>query len=218
MTRILVIDDHAIVRQAITQFLVDKRLAKEVIEAATGEAALRLLKRGKWNLVLLDIALPDHNGLELLRQIRQTPGAPPVLMFSMYGEELYGVRALKSGAAGYLCKTAEPAELEQAVRQTLAGRKYLSVSLAETLARYIATDSGQLPHEKLSSREYQTLCLLGSGKRLSDVADILSLSVKTVSVYRTRLLEKLNLANNAELTYYVLRNHLVEMDSGQTAS
>ncbi len=151
------------------------------------------------------------NGIEVLKRLRRKAPRVPVLMFSMYREDQYAVRALKAGAAGYLSKTSNAAEMMNAVRQVAAGRKYVSAQMAEALADYVSLDGDQLPHERLSDREYQTLCMLGSGKRLTDIAHALSLSVKTVSVYRSRLLEKMGLSNNAELTYYVMSNNLIDV-------
>ncbi|MGI4858179.1 MAG: response regulator [Janthinobacterium lividum] len=216
MSRILLVDDHAAIRQGIAQLLVARGLFAEAVEASTGAEALTQIERGDWTMVLLDISLPDMSGVEVLRRIKRRLPTVPVLMFSMYREDQYAVRALKAGASGYLSKTASAAELATAMSQIAAGRKYVSASLAEALADYISTDVDQLPHEKLSNREYQTLCMLGSGKRLTDVANVLSLSVKTVSVYRSRLLEKLGLANNAELTYYVMRNQLVDLGANHS--
>ncbi|MCY0385966.1 response regulator transcription factor [Robbsia sp. Bb-Pol-6] len=216
MSRILLVDDHAAIRQGIAQLLVSRGLFTEAVEAATGAEALAHIERGEWTMVLLDISLPDMSGVEVLRRIKRRVPTVPVLMFSMYREDQYAVRALKAGASGYLSKTASAAELATAMSQIAAGRKYVSASLAEALADYVSTDVDQLPHEKLSNREYQTLCMLGSGKRLTDVANVLSLSVKTVSVYRSRLLEKLGLANNAELTYYVMRNQLVDLGANHS--
>jgi DNA-binding NarL/FixJ family response regulator len=137
-------------------------------------------------------------------------------MFSMYREDQYAVRSLKAGAAGYLSKTVTAAQMIDAIRQVAAGRKYVSPALAEALADYVSFDNEQLPHEKLSDREYQTLCMLASGKRLTDIAHALSLSVKTVSVYRSRLLEKMKLRNNAELTFYVMSNRLIDLNPAMT--
>jgi two-component system, NarL family, invasion response regulator UvrY len=209
--RILLADDHAIVRQGVKQLLLDKGVASEVSEAETGADALSQIDRSFWDIALLDISLPDMNGIEVLKRLRRKAPRVPVLMFSMYREDQYAVRALKAGAAGYLSKTANAAEMINAVRQVAAGRKYVSAQMAEALADYVSLDGDQLPHERLSDREYQTLCMLGSGKRLTDIAHALSLSVKTVSVYRSRLLEKMGLSNNAELTYYVMSNNLVDV-------
>lgn len=211
--RILLVDDHAIVRQGVKQLLLDKGIATDVSEAESGAEALAQIDRAFWDIVLLDISLPDMNGIEVLKRLRRKAPRIPVLMFSMYREDQYAVRALKAGAAGYLSKTSNATEMIGAVRQVAAGRKYVSVQMAEALADYVSLDGDQLPHERLSDREYQTLCMLGSGKRLTDIALALSLSVKTVSVYRSRLLEKMGLSNNAELTYYVMSNNLIDVGS-----
>jgi len=207
--KILLVDDHAIVRQGVRQLLLDLGVADTVSEAESGADALSQADRADWDVVLLDISLPDMNGIEVLKRLRRKAPRLPVLMFSMYREDQFAVRALKAGAAGYLSKTANTAQMTSAVQQVAAGRRYVSPKMAEALADYISLDSDQLPHEKLSDREYQTLCMLGSGKRLTDIAKTLSLSVKTISVYRSRLLEKMELENNAQLTYYVMNHHLV---------
>jgi len=209
--RILLVDDHAVVRQGVRQLLLDRGIASEVIEAQTGAEALAAVQKHVCDVVLLDISLPDMNGVEVLKRAKKKAPRVPVLMFSMYREDQYAVRALKAGAAGYLSKTVDTAQMIAAIQQVAAGRKYVSPAMAEALADYVLVDGEQLPHEKLSDREYQTLCMLASGKRLTDIAHALSLSVKTVSVYRTRLLEKMKLSNNAELTFYVMSNRLVDL-------
>jgi DNA-binding NarL/FixJ family response regulator len=210
--RILLVDDHAIVRQGVRQLLLNHGVAREVVEAETGAQALASLDGGPFDIILLDISLPDMNGVEVLKRVKRRAPRAPVMMFSMYREDQYAVRSLKAGAAGYLSKTVTAAQMIEAIRQVAAGRKYVSPALAEALADYVSFDSEQLPHEKLSDREYQTLCMLASGKRLTDIAHALSLSVKTVSVYRARLLEKMKLRNNAELTFYVMSNRLVDLN------
>jgi len=210
--RILLADDHAIVRRGVAQLLLERGVASEVREAETGAHALTLAGRAAFDAVMLDISLPDMNGLDVLKRLKRDAPRLPVLMFSMYREDQYAVRALKAGAAGYVSKTADPALMIRAVQQVAAGRKYVSPEMAEALATYVSLDSERMPHENLSDREFQTLCMLASGKRLTDIANALSLSVKTVSVYRTRLLDKMKLANNAELTFYVLSNRLVDMN------
>ena len=209
--RILLVDDHAVVRQGVRQLLLDRGIASEVIEAQTGAEALAAIAKHACDVVLLDISLPDMNGVEVLKRAKKKAPRLPVLMFSMYREDQYAVRALKAGAAGYLSKTVDAQQMISAIQQVAAGRKYVSPAMAEALADYVLVDGEQLPHEKLSDREYQTLCMLASGKRLTDIANALSLSVKTVSVYRTRLLEKMKLSNNAELTFYVMSNRLVDL-------
>lgn len=214
--RILLVDDHAIVRQGVRQLLLNHGVAREVVEADNGAQALASLDGESFDVVLLDISLPDMNGVEVLKRVKRRAPRAPVMMFSMYREDQYAVRSLKAGAAGYLSKTVTAAQMIEAIRQVAAGRKYVSPALAEALADYVSFDSDQLPHEKLSDREYQTLCMLASGKRLTDIAHALSLSVKTVSVYRTRLLEKMKLRNNAELTFYVMSNRLVDLNPAMT--
>ena len=214
--RILLVDDHAVVRQGVRQLLLDRGIAAEVIEAQTGAEALAAIAKHVCDVVLLDISLPDMNGVEVLKRAKKKAPRVPVLMFSMYREDQYAVRALKAGAAGYLSKTVDAAQMIAAIQQVAAGRKYVSPAMAEALADYVLVDGEQLPHEKLSDREYQTLCMLASGKRLTDIAHTLSLSVKTVSVYRTRLLEKMKLTNNAELTFYVMSNRLVDLNPAMT--
>ena len=214
--RILLVDDHAIVRQGVRQLLLNHGVAREVVEAETGAQALASLDGDPFDIILLDISLPDMNGVEVLKRAKRRAPRAPVMMFSMYREDQYAVRSLKAGAAGYLSKTVTAAQMIEAIRQVAAGRKYVSPALAEALADYVSFDSDQLPHEKLSDREYQTLCMLASGKRLTDIAHALSLSVKTVSVYRARLLEKMKLRNNAELTFYVMSNRLVDLNPAMT--
>ncbi|MDG0026795.1 response regulator transcription factor RqpR [Trinickia sp. Y13] len=214
--RMLLVDDHAIVRQGVRQLLLNHGVVREVVEAESGAQALASLDGEPFDIVLLDISLPDMNGIELLKRVKRRAPSAPVMMFSMYREDQYAVRSLKAGAAGYLSKTVTAAQMIEAIRQVAGGRKYVSPALAEALADYVSFDSDQLPHEKLSDREYQTLCMLASGKRLTDIAHALSLSVKTVSVYRARLLEKMKLRNNAELTFYVMSNRLVDLNPAMT--
>lgn len=209
--RILIVDDHVVVRQGVRQLLLDRGAASEVLEAQTGAEALAAISNHACDVVLLDISLPDMNGVEVLKRVKRKAPRLPVLMFSMYREDQYAVRALKAGASGYLAKTVDTAQMIAAIQQVVAGRKYVSPAMADALADYVLVDNEQLPHEKLSDREYQTLCMLASGKRLTDIANTLSLSVKTVSVYRARLLEKMNLSNNAELTFYAMSNRLVDL-------
>jgi DNA-binding NarL/FixJ family response regulator len=213
----MLVDDHAIVRQGVKQLLLDRGIASDVVEAESGADAFAAVAQSAFDVILLDISLPDMNGVEVLKRIKRKAPRVPVLMFSMYREDQYAVRALKAGAAGYLSKTSNAAQMILAVRQVAEGRKYVSPAMAEALANYISFDGEQMPHEKLSDREYQTLCMLASGKRLTDIARALSLSVKTVSVYRSRLLEKMNLSNNAELTFYVMSNRLVDLNPAMTS-
>lgn len=208
--RVLIADDHSIVRQGLRQILSDTADMIVAGEASNGVEALQLVRVGEWDVVLMDVSMPDRNGIDALKLIKKEYPKLPVLILSMHPEEHYAIRALKAGASGYLSKQSAPEQLVHAIRTVAGGKKYVSASLAEELANAISDDSDKAPHEKLSDREYQTLCMIASGKTLSQIADELNLSVKTVSVYRARLLEKMKLKNNAELTHYGLKHGLVE--------
>ncbi|MBA2658439.1 MAG: response regulator transcription factor [Nitrosospira sp.] len=205
---ILIVDDHAIVRQGLKQILLESDSTIFIREADCGSDAIRQVREGQWNVVVLDISLPDRNGIDILKQIKKEYPKIPVLMLSMHEESLYAIRALKAGASGYITKQSAPGELMAAIHQVARGRKYLTATLAEAMADSLGADYERPPHETLSDREYQTLCLIASGKGLTDVAEEMRLSVKTVSVYRARLLEKMKLKNNAELTHYAIKNGL----------
>lgn len=207
--RILIVDDHAIVRQGLRQILTESNEAIVIKEADCGAEAIRQVREGEWDVVILDISLPDRNGIDTLKQIKKEYPRIPVLMLSMHEEGLYAIRALKAGASGYITKQSAPSELMTAIHQVARGRKYLTATLAEAMADSLGTNYDRPLHETLSDREYQTLCLIASGKSLTDVAEEMCLSVKTVSVYRGRLLEKMKLKNNAELTHYAIKNGLV---------
>ena len=208
--RVLIADDHAIVRQGLRQILSDTPDLTVSGEAENGVQAVQMVRAGEWDVVLMDVSMPDRNGIDALKLIKKEYPRLPVLILSMYPEEQYAIRALKAGAAGYLTKQSAPELLVTAIRQVASGKKYVSPSLAEELANAIGDDSERPPHEKLSDREYQTLCMIASGKTPAEIAEALNLSVKTVSVYRARLLEKMNLRNNAELTHYGLKHDLAE--------
>jgi DNA-binding NarL/FixJ family response regulator len=210
MIRVLIADDHAIVRQGLKLILSETDDMVVAGEADSGLSALKLARAGEWDVALLDISMPDKNGIDVLKQIKHEFPKNPVLMLSMHPEEHYAIRALKAGASGYLTKQSAPALLVTAIRQVASGRKYVSSELAEELANTLGADTDRPLHENLSDREYQVLCLIASGKPLSDIAETLSLSAKTVSVYRARLLEKMKLKNNAELTHYGIKHQLVE--------
>lgn len=208
--RVMIADDHAIVRQGLRQILSDIEDMEVAGEACNGVEALHLSRDGQWDVVLMDVSMPDRNGIDALKLIRKEQPRLPILILSMYPEEQYAIRALKAGAAGYLTKQSAPEQLVTAIRQVASGKKYVSASLAMELAEAIGEDTDRPLHEKLSDREYQTLCMIASGKTLTQIAEELNLSVKTVSVYRARLLEKMHLRNNAEITHYGLKFGLVE--------
>ena len=208
--RTLIVDDHAIVRAGIRQILSDTDDIEVTGEADNAAEAMKLVRKTPFDLVLLDLSLPDRNGLELIELFKKERPRMQVLVLSMHRETQYAVRALKTGACGYLNKQSAPDQLVSAIHQVVEGRRYITAPVAEALASEISVGSQAQPHEALSNREFQTLCLLASGKPVSVIAEDLSLSVKTVSMYRTRLLEKMHLKNNAELTHYAIRNGLVD--------
>jgi DNA-binding NarL/FixJ family response regulator len=208
--RVLIADDHAIVRQGLRQILSDTPDLIVAGEASDGIEVTRMVRDGEWHVVLMDVSMPDRNGIDALKLIKKEFPRLPILVLSMHPEEHYAVRALKAGAAGYLTKQSAPELLVNAIRQVASGKKYVSAAVAQQLAEAITDDDERPPHEKLSDREYQTLVLIASGKALSQIAEELSLSVKTVSVYRARLLEKMKMKNNAELTHYGLKHGLTE--------
>lgn len=206
----LVVDDHAVVRRGLKQVIADEYDDVFVEEVGTGQGALDSVRRHEWDAVLLDINLPDKNGLDVLKEIKAVRPALPVLILSQHGEEQYAARAYKAGAAGYLTKESAAEELAAALRKVLSGGRYVSRSFAERLAGHLSGEADAEPHEILSDREYLVLCRIASGKAVSQIADELALSVKTISTYRARLLEKLQLANNAELMRYAIDRRLVE--------
>ena len=206
---VLIVDDHAIVRQGLRQILIESGKVALIGEAERGTDAMRHVRDGRWDVVVLDISLPDRNGIEILKQIKKESPNIRVLMLSMHDEGLYAIRALKAGASGYITKQSAPGELMAAIHQVARGRKYLTTTLAEAMADSLGDNHDRPPHEMLSDREYQTLCLIASGKSLTDAAEEMCLSVKTVSVYRGRLLEKMKLKNNAELIHYAIKKGLV---------
>ena len=209
MLRILIADDHDVVRKGLIQILAKSFPGTDVDEAADGRQALALAEKGSYALVLLDISMPGRGGLEVLKEVkRQRPGVP-VLVLSMHPEEEYAVRAFRAGASGYLTKDSAAEELVRAVRTVLAGRRYLSASLTDMLARELESNGVGPRHNALSDRELQVMRMLASGKTVTEIADELSLSVKTISTYRSRILEKLQVRNNAELARYAFENRLV---------
>ncbi|MBI5918492.1 MAG: response regulator transcription factor [Nitrosomonadales bacterium] len=210
MIKILVVDDHAILRKGLTQILDDTTDLKVTGEAENGMQAIKMVQDNQYDLVLLDISMPDKHGIDVLKHIKLIHPTLPVLMLSMHAEDQYALRSIKTGAAGYLNKQSAPAQLVTACRQVAAGKRYISTELAEQLANGLAQGYQELAHQKLSNREYQTLCLMASGNTLTEIAETMSLSVKTVSVYRARLLEKMNLKNNAEAIHYAISNHLLD--------
>lgn len=210
MIRVLVADDHAIVRRGLKLILEEEFHSIQFGEASDGQQALNLVWKQEWDIVILDITLPGRSGLDVLKELKQVRPKLPVLVLSMHPEDQFAVRMLKSGASGYMTKENVPEELVKAIKKVLAGGKYVSVSLAEELAYRLETDDEKPLYKRLSDREYQVLCLIASGKTVKQISEKLSLSIKTISTYRTRILEKLRMQTNAELTNYALKNKLVD--------
>jgi DNA-binding NarL/FixJ family response regulator len=208
--KVLVADDHAIVRRGLRQILAETPDVVVAGEAETPNEVMQLVMREPWNVVLLDIKLRGGSGLELVTWLRRERPQLPILVLTVYPEEQYAVRAIKAGAAGFLTKESAPERLIEAVRKVAAGGRYVSSELAETLASMVAGEGNGPPHERLSDREFEVMKLLACGKTVSEIADLLALSVKTVSTHRTRILKKMNMRTNAELTSYAVRCGLVE--------
>jgi len=211
--RVLICDDHAIVRQGLCQVIAETDDIRAVAEASGYPEVMTPLRSMEIDMLLLDISMPGKNGIEILKIVKKEFPKLPVLILSMYPEDQYAVRAIRAGASGYMTKQSAADQLIKAVRQVVGGRKYITPELAEALANSLGRNTDVMPHEVLSDREYQTLCLIAAGRTLSEIAVELSLSAKTVSVYRARLLEKMALKNNAELTHYALKHALVELDA-----
>lgn len=209
MIRILLVDDHPIVRHGIRTVLTDRYRDAIVAEAADANSALREAEQADWDVVLLDISLPGPSGLDLIKHFRRRFPALPLLVVSMHPASQFARRALGAGAIGYLTKDSAPEEFVTAIEQVRRGRRYVSAGASEDFLRW-RTDPPASPHESLSDREYQVLRLIGSGRTVSDIARALGLSVKTVSTYRTRALEKLGMHTNAELMRYAIENSLLE--------
>jgi two-component system, NarL family, invasion response regulator UvrY len=208
MMRFLIADDHAIVRKGLIQILREEFASAQIIEVSNSNQVLEAVERQPWDVIMMDISMPGRNGIETLKQIRSNGIRTPILMLSMHPEDQYAVRVLKAGASGFLNKETATDELLVAIRKVLEGRKYITPYVAEKLA------SGEYDekslHDALSDREMQVLQLIATGKTVSEIASEISLSVNTISTYRTRILEKLNLGNNAELTRYAIDHNLTQ--------
>jgi len=208
--RILIADDHAVVRQGLKQILADEFSRAVFGEAANATEAIERVWKEPWDVVMLDITMPGRTGLEVLAEIRKTRPRLPVLVLSMHPEDQFAMRVLKSGASGYMTKESAPGELVGAIKKVLSGGRYVSAALAEHMATHLGTDTQTPPHERLSDREFLVLRELAAGKTVSQIAGELSLSVKTISTYRTRLLEKMHMTTTAELMHYAIANQLAK--------
>jgi len=210
LIRVLIADDHPLLRNGLKHILQEEPDFSPPGEAENSDQALERINEKPWDVIVLDIAMPGRNGLETLSEIKRRRPGLPVLMLSMHSEEHFAIRAIKAGASGYVTKNEAPAELVRAIRRILAGKKYVSPALAEVLANTIESGVECPPHETLSDREYYVMCRIASGKSVSEIAAETSLSVKTISTYRSRALEKMSMRTNAELTRYAIRNGLVD--------
>jgi DNA-binding NarL/FixJ family response regulator len=210
MTKILIADDHAVVREGLKQIIAKASDMTVIEEAATGQEALSKVAAHDFDVVVLDISMPDMSGLEVLKHIKSDHPGLPVLVLSVYSEEAYAIRTLRSGASGYLTKESSADRLLEAIRRVSKGGKYVSPSLAEKLAYDMAAYSDRAPHQKLSDREFQVLRLLSSGKTVREIAEELSLGAPSVSTYRARILSKMKMKHVAELTHYAIRHRLAE--------
>ena len=208
--RILITDDHAVVRRGLKEILAEEFHNARFGEAESGAETIQQVRRGDWDVLILDISMPDRGGLEVLKDVKAIRPNLPVLVLSVHPEDQYAVRTLKAGAAGYLTKETAPDKLVEAVNKAVIGGQYISVALGERLADDVRKGRDGLPHETLSDREYEVMCMMASGKLVSEIADELSLSVKTVSTYRTRALEKMGIKSNAALMRYAIDHKLVD--------
>lgn len=210
MLKILIADDHDVVREGLKKILLSQWPDAEFGDAGNGGEALALVRKKRWDVVILDISMPGVSGLEALKELKSVLPKQPVLVLSMHPESQYAVRVMKSGASGYITKDTISDEIVHAIKKIVAGGKYVSESLAENLATHFSESPDTLPHERLSDREFEIMVMLASGKTVSEIADNLSISVKTVSTHRAHILEKMSLANNAELTRYAFEHKLVQ--------
>jgi DNA-binding NarL/FixJ family response regulator len=209
MLRILIADDHSVVRKGLRQILLEEFPSAEITETADAAALFMKVLREDWDVVITDISMPDKSGLEVLQQIRRDHPRLPVLILSAHSEDQYAIRALKAGASGYLCKDSASEELVIAIRRILMGKKYITASLAEKLAFHLDPEGDRPPHESLSDREFEVMKFLAAGKVVSEIASQLCLSVTTISTYRARILAKMNLKTNYDLTRYAMENKLL---------
>lgn len=209
--KILIADDHAIVREGLKQIVAEEKDMIVSGEAENASSLMNLLERDSWSIVVLDINMPGKSGLEALKDIKHLYPNLPVLILSMFSEDQYGLRAIKAGASGYLKKVSAPTELVVAIRKIVSGRKYINPDLAEKLAENLGGDKQNILHEKLSDREYQIMCSIALGKTAEEIAEELSLSINTIYTYRNRILEKMSMKSNVELTQYAIQYKLIDI-------
>ena len=209
MIRVLIADDHTVVRRGLRQILLEGFPTAQIEEVPDAEELIKRVMQAEWDVVISDLSMPGRSGLEALQQIKQVQPKLPVLILSIHPEEQYAIRVLKAGASGYLSKDSAPDELVNAVQRVLLGKKYITDTIAEKLASVLDQDSNKAPHEYLSDREFSVLKMLAAGKSVSDIAETLFLSVTTVSTYRSRIMTKMNMKSNADLTLYAVEHKLL---------
>lgn len=209
MLRLLIADDHAVVRKGLRQILLEEFPAAEIMEVPDAEELIKQVMLSRWDVVVSDLNMPGRSGLDALQQIKSSYPELPVLILSVHPEEQYAIRVLKAGAAGYLSKDSASDELVKAIHRVLLGKRYISQGIAEKLATSYSGDSDKPPQEYLSDREFDVMKLLASGKTISEIAEMLSLSVTTVSTYRARVMTKMNMKTNADLTKFAIENKLI---------
>jgi two-component system, NarL family, invasion response regulator UvrY len=208
--KILVVDDHAVVRRGLQQIVSDSLDVVLVNEAKDGDEAVAQVQKSRYDLVLLDISLPGKTGIDVLKELKALQPDLPILMLSIHPEEQFAIRALRAGASGYLTKACPPEELISAIRKVLSGEKYISANFAQRLISNLDKDNSSVSHQSLSDREYQVMCMIAQGKSPKQIGSELKVSIKTVSTYRSRILEKLKMQSNAEITRYCLEHELIE--------
>ena len=207
--RVLIADDHSVIRKGIKLILTSEFSNMEFDEATDASEVFAKVGAEKWDAIILDINMPGRNGLDVMKQLKSEKCSTPILVFSMHREELIAVRAFKLGASGYVSKDSADTELVKALHSIFSGRKYITSTVAELMASQLGTPESKAPHELLSEREYQTFILIALGKTMAEIANELSLSIPTIGTYRTRIIEKTGLKNNAEIAGYAIRNHLI---------
>jgi DNA-binding NarL/FixJ family response regulator len=210
LIKLLIADDHTLVRKGLKQILLESKGIERVDEAATAKETINKVSQKDYDLVVLDISLPDRSGIDVLKQLKSLKPKLPVLILSMYPEEQYAFRSLRAGAAGYLTKVSAPDELITAIQRVASGGKYITLSLAEKLADELDSHMDKPPHEILSDREFQVMCMIASGSTVKEIASALDLSVKTISTHRSRMLKKMHMDNNSQITYYAFKHGLVD--------
>ena len=210
MVKVLIADDHPVVREGLKRIIQETPDVTVMDEAENGQEVIDKVRRNDYNAIIMDMVMPGMSGLDILKQLRSEKPKLPVLILSMYPDDQYAIRALRAGAAGYLTKNRAAKELIMAIRQVCSGKRYITAAVADKLASCLEADPSKVPHERLSDREYQVMQMIASGKTVKEIAETMFLSAPTISTYRSRILEKMRMKNNAEITYYAIKHGLVD--------